>query len=148
MDEAGKYLIVYLAGATGIWKGIPAGIALGLHPVCTGLFTSLGSLTSVLILYFAGDSFRQWVLSKYGRKRIVRKKSKFKKLSERYGIWVLGLVTTGLLGPFTTLFLGLILLNDTRKFFIYLLVGITLWSFILACLFTSIVEFLAGLKTN
>jgi membrane protein DedA with SNARE-associated domain len=148
MSEAGKYLIVYIAGATGMWKGVPAGIALDLHPVFTGLFTALGSITSVLILYFAGDSFRQLILSKYGNKRIERKKSKFKKLTNRYGVWALGLITTGLLGPFTSLLLGLIFIKDTRKFFIYLLVGITIWSFILAYLFTPIIEFLLKLKTN
>jgi len=35
MTETGKYLIVYFAGATGMWKGIPAGIALNLHPILT-----------------------------------------------------------------------------------------------------------------
>lgn len=146
MDEAGKYLIVYLAGATGMWKGVPAGIALNLHPVFTGLFTALGSISSVLILYFAGDSFRQMILNRYGNKRIERKKTKFKKWTNRYGEWTLGLITTGLLGPFTSLLLGLILVKDTRKFFIYLLVGITIWSFILAYLFTPIIEFLLKVK--
>ncbi len=148
MEETGKYLIVYIAGATGMWKGVPAGIALSLHPVYTGLFTALGSITSVLILFFAGDSFRQWILSKYGKKRLERKKGKFIKLTNRYGIWGLGLITTGVLGPFTSLLLGLILITDTRKFLIYLLAGITIWSFILAWLFTPIVEFLTGFKIH
>jgi membrane protein DedA with SNARE-associated domain len=146
MKQTSKYLIVYIAGATGMWKGVPAGIALDLHPVFTGLFTALGSISSVLILYFAGDSFRQWILSKYGSKRIERKKSKFLRLTNRYGTWGLGLMATGLIGPFTSLLLGLILLKDIRKFFIYLLLGITMWSFILAYIFTPIVEFLSKLK--
>ena len=140
MVETGKYLIVYLAGATGIWKGIPAGIALNLHPVLTGLFTALGSISSVLILFFAGDSFRQWVIGKFGNKRIERKKSKFIKLTDRYGTWGIGLLTTGLLGPFTSLFLGLILIKDTRRFLIYLILGIFIWSFILSYFFTPIVD--------
>src|SRR6056300_1237950 len=114
MKQTSKYLIVYIAGATGMWKGVPAGIALDLHPVFTGLFTALGSISSVLILYFAGDSFRKWILGKYGSKRIERKKSKFLKLTNRYGTWGLGLMATGLIGPFTSLLLGLILLKDTR----------------------------------
>ena len=146
MKQTSKYLIVYIAGATGMWKGVPAGIALDLHPVFTGLFTALGSISSVLILYFAGDSFRQWILSKYGSKRIERKKGKFLRLTNRCGTWGLGLMATGLIGPFTSLLLGLILLKDIRKFFIYLLLGITMWSFILAYIFTPIVEFLSKLK--
>jgi membrane protein DedA with SNARE-associated domain len=147
MDEAKKYLIVYFAGATGIWKGVPSGIILSIHPFFTGLFTALGSITSVIILYFAGDSFRQWILSKYASRRIERKKSQFNKLTNRYGVWGLGLITTGLLGPFTSLLLGLILIKDTRKFLIYLLVGITGWSFIFAYLFTTIIEFISQIKS-
>lgn len=143
MNETGKYLIVYLAGATGIWKGIPAGIALDLHPVLTGLLTALGSTSLVLVLFFAGDSFRQWIISKYGSKRIERKKSRFIKLTNRYGIWGLSLLTTGLLGPFTSLILGLILIKDTRKFFIYLIIGIFIWSFILSYLFTPIIDIIS-----
>jgi membrane protein DedA with SNARE-associated domain len=143
MDEAWKYLIVFFAGATGMWKGIPAGIALNLHPVLTGFCTAFGSITSVLILFFAGDSFRQWILSKYGSKRIERKKNKFIKLTDRYGVWGLGLLTTGLLGPFTSLLLGLILIKDTRRFLTYLLVGIFVWSFILAYLFTPLIDIIS-----
>jgi len=148
MNETGKYLIVYLAGATGMWKGIPSGILLDLHPVFTGLFTALGSITSVLILYFAGDTFRQWLLNKYGSRRIERKKNRFRKLSERYGPWGLGLITTGLLGPFTSLLLGLLLIKDTRKFLILLLLGITIWSFILAYCFYPIIEFVSKFKIS
>jgi len=146
MDEAGKYLIVFIAGATGIWKGVPSGIALGLHPVFTGLFTALGSITSVLILYVTGDSFKQWILSKYGSKRIEREKNKFIKLTNQYQVWVLGLIIPGLLGPFIPLLLEFIFIKNTRKFLIYLLVGITLWSFILAYLFTPIIEFISKVK--
>lgn len=146
MNQAGKYLIVYIAGATGLWKGIGLGITLNIYPVLNGFFTAIGSITSVLILYFAGDSFRQWILSKYGHKRLEKKKNKFIKLTNQYGVWVLGLITPGLLGPFTPLLLGLIFIRETRKFLIYLLVGITLWSFILAYLFTPIVELLTMVK--
>ena len=57
-----------------MWKGIPVGIALGIQPICNGLFTSLGSVSSVLILYFAGYNFRNWILKQYGQKRIEKKK--------------------------------------------------------------------------
>jgi membrane protein DedA with SNARE-associated domain len=143
MEIAQKYLIVYLAGATGIWKGIPVGIALGIQPVFNGLITALGSVSSVLILYFAGDNFRNWILKLYGQKRIEKKKNKFMKFANRYGVLGLGLITTGLLGPFTSLILGFILIKDIRKFLFYLIAGIFIWSLILAFFFTSIVEMLS-----
>ena len=70
-----------------MWKGIPVGIALGIQPICNGLFTSLGSVSSVLILYFDGYNFRNWILKQYGQKRIEKKKNKFMKLANRYGFW-------------------------------------------------------------
>ena len=140
MEIAEKYLIVYLAGATGIWKGIPVGILLGLRPIYNGLFTALGSLSSVLILYFAGDNFRNWILKHYGQKRIEKQKTNFMKFANRYGVLGLGLISTGLLGPFVPLILGFILLKDIRKFLFYLIAGVFIWSMVLAFFFTPIVE--------
>lgn len=140
MEIVEKYLIVYLAGATGIWKGIPVGILLGLRPIYNGLFTALGSLSSVLILYFAGDNFRNWILKQYGQKRIEKQKTNFMKFANRYGVLGLGLISTGLLGPFVPLILGFILLKDIRKFLFYLIAGVFIWSMVLAFFFTPIVE--------
>jgi len=148
MGIASKFLIVYLAGATGMWKGIPAGIALGVHPGYIGFFTALGSVTSVLIIYFAGDTFRTWLLDKYGKKRIEKSKGKFMKFADRYGALGLGLITTGLLGPFTSLLLGYILISDKRMFLFYLIIGIFIWSFILAYTFTPLVELISKVKIN
>ncbi len=126
-----------------MWKGIPVGIALGIQPICNGLFTSLGSVSSVLILYFAGYNFRNWILKQYGQKRIEKKKNKFMKLANRYGVLGLGLITTGLLGPFVSLILRFILLKDIRKFLFYLIAGIFIWSIVLAFFFTPIVEMIS-----
>lgn len=82
-------------------------------------------------------------MRKYGSKSIERKKGKFIKLLERYGVLVLGLLTPGLLGPVIPLLMGLILIKDTRRFFIWLLAGIILWSFVLAYLFTPIFELIS-----
>jgi hypothetical protein len=76
-------------------------------------------------------------------KELKGKKNKFIKLTDRYGVWGLGLLTTGLLGPFTSLLLGLILIKDTRRFLTYLLVGIFVWSFILAYLFTPLIDIIS-----
>ena len=141
MSEAGKYLVVYVTGAAGIWKGVPLGIALKLPSVMTGLLTALGSITTVLILYFAGDSFRKWILKKYGKKRIEKKQGKFIKLLERFGMPVMGVLAPGLLGPVIPLIMALMLIKDTRNFLIYLVAGITLWSFVLAYLFTPLFDF-------
>ncbi len=129
MEELMKYFAVYLAGTLGIYKGIPVGIAVGLPPFYTALFTALGSISSVLILYFAGDKFRTWILHKYGNKSVAHKKEKFSRWMDKYGVQGLGLMVTGLLGPLFSLLMGMILLKHPQKFILYLIAGIVLWSF-------------------
>lgn len=146
MGESAKYFAVYIAGITGLWKGIPLGIGLNLEPFFTGFFTGLGSVTTVLILFLAGESFRKWILNKYGEKRIEKKKNKFSQMANRYGIWGLGLVTAGLLGPYTSMLLGFILIKEIRKFLLILMTGIFIWSFVFAYFFTSIVDFVLKIK--
>lgn len=129
MEEIGKYIAVYLAGATGIWKGIPIGIALGLKPWMTASIVTLGAASSALLVYFSGEPFRKWLMKKYGSKTFEARKAKFSTWMEKYGVHGLGLMVTGLLGPFIALLIGMTLLDNTRKFLFYLLLGIVLWSF-------------------
>ncbi len=144
MGEFEKFIIVYVAGVSGIWKGIPVGIGLKLFPIYTGLYTALGSITTVLILFFAGDSFKSWVMNLYGAKRIARKKSKFSHFANRYGPWGLGLITAGILGPITSVLLGLVFFSNTKRFVVILIAGILIWSIVLAYIFSPIVELLTN----
>ncbi len=140
MEELGKYLAVYLAGATGIYKGIPVGIAFGLSPFLSASFTALGSISSVVILYLAGAPFRQWLMKKYGSKSIDGKQQKFTNWLDKYGVPGLGLMVTGLLGPFISLIMGMTLLKETGKFLFYLILGIILWSFAIAYVADPLVD--------
>lgn len=141
LAEIEKYFLVFVAGISGIWKGIPLGIGLNLLPLYTGIFTALGSITTVLILFFAGGAFRNRILKLYGKKRIEHKKLKFSKFANRYGPWGLGLVTAGILGPITSMLLGFIFFSDIRKFVTILIAGIFLWSLLFAFFFTPIYKF-------
>jgi len=146
MSEIEKFFLVYLVGATGIWKGIPVGIGLRLHPLYTGLLTAFGTSTTVIILYFAGNSFRQRMFRLYGEKRIEKNKGRFLRFANRYGSWGLGILTPGLLGPFPSLILGLVLISDTKRFMVMLVTGIFIWSIILAYFFTPLFEFITQIK--
>ncbi|WP_340112083.1 hypothetical protein [Maribellus mangrovi] len=143
MEAFEKFIVVFFAGVSGIWKGIPVGIGLKLLPIYTGIFTALGSITTVLILYFAGDAFRKWVFNLYGQQRIARKKGKFIRFAQKYGPWGMGLITAGILGPITSTILGLIFFRDTKRFVIILLAGIFIWSLLLAFIFSPLVEWIA-----
>ncbi|WP_430810249.1 MULTISPECIES: VTT domain-containing protein [unclassified Carboxylicivirga] len=144
MEETGTYLAVYLAGAIGIYKGVPVGIALGLKPFITSLLVTLGATSSTLLVYFSGEPFRKWLMNKYASKSLEQKKAKFSRWMERYGVPGLGLMVTGLLGPFIALIIGMALLDETRKFLFFLLLGIVLWSFGLTYLSEPVVQLLKG----
>jgi|SRR6056297_1229553 len=119
---------IYLAGITGIWKGILVGFAIDAHPLFTAIFTALGSITVVLVLLFSGDQFKKWVLRRYGAKRIDKQQGRFTRLMERYGVAGLGLIVCGVIGPILTTLLGLTLIRRTRRLMVFLLAGVVLWS--------------------
>lgn len=119
---------IYLAGITGLYKGVPVGVALEAHPVITAGFTALGNITTVFILYFSGEPFKKWLFKKIGEDRLERKKEKFTHLMDRYGTVGLGLIVSGTLGPIPAVLIGMAVVKDTRRLMIFLVIGIILWS--------------------
>jgi membrane protein DedA with SNARE-associated domain len=119
---------IYLAGITGLYKGVPVGVALNAHPVIIAGFTALGNITTVFILYFSGESFKKWLFKKIGEERLERKKEKFTHLMDRYGTVGLGLIVCGTLGPIPAVLIGVAVVKDTRRLMIFLIIGIILWS--------------------
>jgi len=124
-------LSIYLAGITGLYKGVPLGFALQASPYLTALFTALGSITAVFIIYFSGEPFKQWLLKKYGAKKLDKKKGKFTAIMDRYGVIGLGLVGTGIIGPIVTIILGMILVSDVKRLLFFLIIGVIIWSAVL-----------------
>jgi uncharacterized membrane protein len=125
---------LFLAGMTGIVKAIPVGVALGLSIFEIGLYVSLGSIATVFILYFSGEPLKKWITKKWSKEKMEKKKGRFGTLLEKYGVAGVGLLTPGMLGPITSIIIGLIMLKDTAKLMPYLVAGIILWSFALAWL--------------
>mgnify|MGYP006303117303 CR=1 FL=1 len=125
---------IYLAGITGIYKGIPVGFALHAHPVLTAAFTALGSITIVLVILLSGQPLKKWVVRQYGHHRLEKKKGKFIRMMDRYGVAGLGLVASGLIGPILSTILGITLIQKTRRLMIFLIAGIVLWSSLLTAL--------------
>jgi hypothetical protein len=125
---------IYLAGITGIWKGVPVGFALQAHPVMTAIFTALGSITVVLILLFSGERLKKWILERYSTRRLERKKGKLLGLMDRYGVAGLGLIASGVIGPVLSTLLGVVVIEKTRKLLVFLIAGVILWSGLLTIL--------------
>jgi hypothetical protein len=125
---------IYIAGITGLYKGVPVGIALKAHPILIASMTALGSITAVLIINYSGTSFRKWLLSKIGKDNLEKKKGRFTNLMDRYGVIGLGLIASGTIGPIATILLGLITLKKTSRLMVYLIIGIMLWSIVLTAI--------------
>ncbi|MBS3771294.1 MAG: hypothetical protein V5A59_08920 [Bacteroidales bacterium] len=119
---------IFIAGVTGIWKGIPVGFAMQAHPLLTAGFTALGSIVLVMILLLSGEPFKQWILNRYGQKKLERNKGKFSRLMDRYGVAGIGLLGCGVIGPLLSTLLGLIFVRKTKKLIPFLIAGIIFWS--------------------
>ena len=119
---------IYLAGITGLYKGVPAGFALQASPYLTATFTALGSLTTVFVLYFSGSQVKNWFISKYGKKKAEKSKGRFTAIMEKYGVVGLGIFATGLIGPIVTVILGLMLIKNSKRLLLFLSIGILFWS--------------------
>jgi hypothetical protein len=99
---------VFLGGAIPWFEAIaavPAGIVLGLDPVLTVLFASVGNIITIAVFAYGGKSLRNWVI----RRRVAKGKEpespKFKKAQvvyAKHGIYVMAILDPILIGsPFS-----------------------------------------------
>lgn len=136
---------IYLAGITGIWKGIPVGFALQAPPLITGFFTALGSITAVVILLLSGERFKSWVMRRYGKARMDKQGGRFYRLMQRYGVVGLGLIASGVIGPILSTLLGVALIEKTRRLMIFLIAGVILWSGLITLMAAMGIELITNL---
>lgn len=140
-----KYITIYLVGITGIWKGIPVGMALKSTLTETASITALGSITTVMLLYYFGEPVKRWAIKNWGKDKLDKRKGKFSAVMDKYGVVGLGILTPGPFGPITTIIVGLLIIKNTSKLMPYLIAGIIIWSFILTWVATSSVDLLKSL---
>ena len=129
-----KSLLVLLAAATGIWKAVPLGLLLKLHPALIFLMTSLGGMISVLILFFSGNKIKSLLFKHRERQEKSRKAKRIRKILEKYGPAGLGLIGTLVAGQITTVLIGLALVRSQKEFLWYALAGTVLASLIITLL--------------
>ena len=140
-----RIISIYLVGITGIWKAIPVGIALKSHPIEIASFTALGSITTVYILYYFGENVKKWVMKKWSKEKLDKKKGNFTKIMDKYGVVGLGIICPGPFGPITSILVGLFVVKQTSKLMPYLVIGIVIWSFALTWFAVSGFKMLQGL---
>lgn len=139
-----KALGLFLMGMTGVVKAIPVGVALEMSIFEIGLYVSLGSIVMVSILFFSGEPMKRWLMKKWSKEKLEKKKGKFSSLLHRYGYVGVGILSPGILGPIPAIILGLIVLKNTSKLMPYLVVGIIIWSYLLAWVAVIGFDFVEG----
>jgi len=130
MDVIYGILLVFGAGFLELWAGIPLGIVLQLNPFLTGAAAALGAILAAFIVSFLGEGIRERVI-KWRYKNKDLKKGRFYKIWNKYGIIGLGLTSPLLFGAPLGAALGIALGAEKKALFIWMSVGIVLWSIIL-----------------
>ena len=131
MDVLPKVVTVFGLGAVELWAAIPAGFALGLHPMATGIVSAVGAITSGLAVALLGDRARAWLVARHGVPPDGGGHGTIRRIWDRYGVVGLGLLAPLLVGAPLGTALGLLLGAPVRRLLLWVSVGIVLWSALL-----------------
>lgn len=125
-------LILFSVGAFGLWLAIPVGIAYGFSPVVIAITIILGSATSTTLVYIFGSKVKRYILSKRGERYLGKSKARMHLYLNKYGVIGLGLLMPGVFGPALGIAIGITIVHDTRRLWLWTLVGNVVWSIIMA----------------
>jgi hypothetical protein len=95
---------VFLGGATPWLEAIavvPAGIVLGLDPVLTVLFASVGNIITIAVFAYGGGALRNWIVKRRVAKGKEPESPKFvkaQKAFDKYGIYGMAVLGPILIG--------------------------------------------------
>lgn len=130
MDVVMKMLAVLGLGVIELWAAIPAGLALQLHPLLTGIMAALGSIIAAVVVALLGARARHWIMHWRGRDAI-KPDSRIRRIWIRYGVVGLGLLSPLITGAPLGAALGVTLGVPTGRLLLWMSAGIALWSGIL-----------------
>jgi len=106
-----------------LWGGIPAGLALGLHPLAVGITAAAGAILALLVVLILGDRMRQWLLPRHGSGREDTRAGRVRQIWERYGVVGLGLLAPLVTGAPLGGVVGLSLGAPVRSLLLWMTVG-------------------------
>ena len=137
------YLTVFFLSCFKFIFGPTLGIAYGFSWPVTALLTTLGMMTSVLVLTFAGEKIRDKILGrkKPGRKVFTKRNRRFVYIWKRYGLFGVAFLTPIIFSPiFGTLLMSIV--GGPRKYiFSYMLFSAVFWSIIFSFAISKGVSF-------
>ncbi len=123
--------VILFLGVIGIWKSIPVGFILDMHPILVCTMTILGASLGVLTIYLIGSKVKQRIFLSLQGKTTNKKQQKINKIFNRYGVPGLGMLATLLVGPALTMVLGLTIVKNGKTLLLWTNIGIVVWSVLL-----------------
>lgn len=122
-----KLLIVFGLGAIELWAAIPAGLAMHLHPLLTGITAATGAIAGVLFVLMLGKLIRSWLVSRHSGEG-ERQHGRIYRIWAKYGAAGLGLSAPLLVGAPLGTALGITLGAPADRLLLWMGLGIILWS--------------------
>jgi uncharacterized membrane protein len=131
-----KITTVMGLGIIELWAAIPAGLAIGLNPLLTGIASALGSVVAAVLVAFLGDRIRNWLIKRRSGKKTERENSRIYRVWNKYGVIGLGLLSPLLTGAPLGAAIGISLGASPARLIIWMVIGIIVWTIILTIIGT------------
>lgn len=127
-----KFITTLGLGVLELWAAIPAGLAMGLHPVLTGLASAVGAVVGAAVIILPGARLREWLLRKKADPE--KQKGKLYRIWDKYGIVGLGLLSPLLTGAPLGAAIGISLGASPGRLLFWMGIGIAAWTVLLTAL--------------
>ncbi len=126
------------------WGAIPAGLALGLHPIAIIIITSLSYLSGILIVILPAKSVRDWVMKRFGKNMNLSDESDsfFMRMWRKYGVIGFGLIAPMTTGAQLGAIIGTTLDIPRKQLILWMFIGVVVWAIGLTILAVAGVELL------
>ncbi len=119
-----KLLSTAAAGALDVWVGIFTGVALGLHPISSGVVSIASAVVAVMLVVVLGERLQGRI---YRSRRLLRRRERIERVWKRYGIPGVALQAPLLTGPLLATVLALGLGAPPRPLLVWMIASIVLW---------------------
>jgi uncharacterized membrane protein len=129
-----KFITFTGLGILELWAAIPAGTALKLPPLLNGLASALGAMIGALLVIAVGDRLRSWLLARKEKKQ--KEKGRIYRIWDKYGVVGLGLLSPLLTGASLGAAIGISLGASPKRLFLWMSVGILVWTILLTAIST------------
>jgi uncharacterized membrane protein len=116
-------------------SAVPSGMAMKLHPITAGLATFFGNEIAVIAIFLVGQPLQEWVMQRLEKQFAKMRAGKIGQIWEKYGIIGLGLLAPIFTGAPHGALLGLLLGADVKRFFLWVTLGVIIWTIAATAIF-------------